>query len=149
MKARIQCSGRPFQICRVTKDVANTKGLCAMSLNFDMLANFTGSQQWFKHGLARTVLFTEGVKYVADNAGAYWLIDIIALSQVNNKVRVEEFQVWNLSVKDGKATISCDDGNDNIVLTQSVDYTDFPEPGIKFYVEFGDGHYTIMLPSER
>jgi hypothetical protein len=42
------------------------------------LAQFTGSEQWYRHGLVRKVLFTDGAKYVADTAGAYWLIDEIA-----------------------------------------------------------------------
>ena len=44
-----------------------------------MLAQFTGSQNFYRHGLVREVLYTEGVEYVVDNAGAYWLLDEIAL----------------------------------------------------------------------
>ena len=29
----------------------------------------------------RNILYTDGAKYVADQAGAYWLLDAIALSQ--------------------------------------------------------------------
>ena len=44
-----------------------------------MLAQFAGSQNFYRHGLVREVLYTEGVEYVVDNAGAYWLLDEIAL----------------------------------------------------------------------
>jgi ParB family chromosome partitioning protein len=42
------------------------------------LNNFTGSEHWYRHGMVRNVLFTDGAKYVADKAGAYWLLDEIA-----------------------------------------------------------------------
>ena len=34
------------------------------------LAQFTGSEQWYRHGINRKVLFTDGAKVVADRAGA-------------------------------------------------------------------------------
>ena len=40
------------------------------------LAQFTGSEHWYRHGLVREILFTDGAKYVADQGGAYWLIDL-------------------------------------------------------------------------
>jgi hypothetical protein len=36
-----------------------------------MLAHFTGSQNFYRHSLVREVLYTEGVEYVADTAGAH------------------------------------------------------------------------------
>ena len=84
------------------------------------LRQFTGSEQWYRHGLVRTVLFTDGAKYVADQGGAYWLLDEIALAQRgNSRVAAEEFQVWKLTVKpDRTATLTCDDGNGNVVETE-------------------------------
>jgi hypothetical protein len=41
------------------------------------LMQFTGSEHWYRHGLARALLFTDGAKYVADRGGAYWLLDEI------------------------------------------------------------------------
>ena len=48
------------------------------------LAKFTGSEHWYRHALNRKVLFTDGAKYVADRAGAYWLLDEIALIGCRN-----------------------------------------------------------------
>ena len=42
---------------------------------------FTGSENWYRHGLIRNVLYTEGAKFVAEGGGAYWLLDEIALIQ--------------------------------------------------------------------
>ena len=64
-----------------------------------VLAQFTGSEHWYRHGLVRDILFTDGAKYVADAGGAYWLIDEIAIAQRFEKaVAAEEFQVWKLTV---------------------------------------------------
>jgi hypothetical protein len=116
------------------------------SLNPADLAQFTGSEQWHRHGIVRDVLFTDGAKYVADAGGAYWLLDEIALAQRgSNRVAAEEFQHWKLTVNaNHTATLTCDDGNGNIVFTKAIEYTDFPLPEIALY--FTDK--TILLPSE-
>jgi hypothetical protein len=40
------------------------------------LRNFTGSEHWYRFGLDPRILFTDGAKYVADQGGAYWLLDL-------------------------------------------------------------------------
>jgi hypothetical protein len=110
------------------------------------LRQFTGTEQWYRHGIVRDVLFTDGAKYVADQAGAYWLLDEIALAQRgSNRVAGEAFQLWKLTVNaDHTATLSCEDGNGNAVYSKAIPYTDFPLPEIALY--FTDG--VILLPSE-
>ena len=107
---------------------------------------FTGTENWHRHGMNRNVLFTYGAKYVADEGGAYWLLDAIAIAQMFEKnVSAEEFQVWKLTVsEDRTANLVCDDGNENVVYTQHFGFTDFPIDEIKLY--FTDN--TILLPSE-
>ena len=116
------------------------------TLNQADLAQFTGTEQWYRHGINRQVLFTDGAKYVAEQAGAYWLLDEIALIQpYDQRVAAEEFQVWKLTVKPGSsATLVCEDGNDNVVYTKQIEYTDFPPEGITLYFT----NNTILLPSE-
>ena len=71
------------------------------------LANFTGSETWYRHALVRDVLFTDGAKHVADIGGAYWLLDEIALAQrYKKKVAAQEFQVWTLKVKGDRTAMS-------------------------------------------
>lgn len=110
------------------------------------LRQFTGTETWFRHPLNRKILYTEGIQYVAEQGGAYWLLDEIALIQPHDpKVAAEVFQVWKLTVRaDRTATLACDDGNGNIVFTKELEYTDFPLDEIKVY--FTDN--TILLPSE-
>ena len=72
------------------------------TLNKNDLAQFTGSEHWYRHGINRKVLFTDGAKYVADQARAYWLLDEIAIIQPHNKrIAAEDFQVWTLAVNAG------------------------------------------------
>jgi hypothetical protein len=122
--------------------MTNTKTLC----NADLM-QFTGSEQWYRHGINRAVLFTDGAKYVADTAGAYWLLDEIALIQTQNKrVVAQEFQLWKLVVRpDQTATLTCDDGNGNVVYAKEIEYTDFPLNEISFYFT----NNVIYLPSEH
>jgi hypothetical protein len=50
------------------------------------LGQFTGSQNWYRHGINRNVLYTDGAQHVAEHGGAYWLLDEIAIIQTYNKV---------------------------------------------------------------
>jgi hypothetical protein len=111
-----------------------------------IMAQFTGSETFYRYGLAGDVIFTEGVKYVADTAGAYWLLDIICIANVYEpKVRAEEFQLWTLAVRENATgVVTCDDGNGHLVYEQVLNFTDFPEPGIRLYCCKG----TILLPGE-
>ena len=115
------------------------------ALDSFMLSQFTGTLRWYRHGLDRNVLFTDGARYVADQAGAYWLLDEIALAQVyDSAVAGEGFQVWHLKVAGNEAELTCEDGNGNCIAAKLIPFTDFPEPGIRMYC----CDRTIMLPSE-
>jgi hypothetical protein len=39
------------------------------------LSQFTGTENYYRHPFGKA-LFTDGVKYFAETAGAYWFIDI-------------------------------------------------------------------------
>jgi hypothetical protein len=110
------------------------------------LRQFSGSEHWYRHGLVRRVLYTDGVKHVADAGGAHWLLDEIALAQQFDKaIAAEPFQVWKLSVcADSSASLTCEDGNHNTVSRKIIAFTDFPLPEITLW--FTDN--TILLPGE-
>jgi hypothetical protein len=110
------------------------------------LAQFTGSEHWYRHAMVRDIVYTDGVQYVAETAGAYWLIDEIAFAQRFDKLlAAEEFQSWKLTVNpDHTATLDCEDGNGGVVFTKAIEYTDFPLAEIALYFL----NKTILLPSE-
>ena len=115
-------------------------------LDPEIMSQFHGSDHWYRHWVGG-ITFTDGAKYVADTAGAYWLLDEIALAQrFAKQVAAEEFQAWTLTVKpDGTATLSCEDGNDNVVFIKAIEFTDFPSDGVTLWFE----NNVIYLPSER
>lgn len=109
------------------------------------LNQFTGTDQWYKNPLFPKFLYTDGVRYVAEEAGAYWLIDKIFALQYREDIRSELFQVWKLKVNDdATAIVSVEDGNDNHIYAEKLTYTDFPTCGINLY--FTDN--VLLLPSE-
>src|ERR1035437_10211236 len=100
------------------------------------LAQFTGSEQWYRHGLVRKVLYTDGAQYV----------DEIAFAQAEPTVAAEEFQLWKLKVNAGQtAILTCDDGNGNVVYIKRIEFTDLPLEEITLYFT----NNVIMLPSEN
>jgi hypothetical protein len=117
------------------------------TLNPSDLAQFTGSEHWYRHAINRAVLYTDGAQHVAEHGGAYWLLDEIALIQPHDaRVGAEEFQVWKLAVRaDRTATLTCEDGNDHVVFTKKIEYTDFPLDEITLWY----ANNTIYLPGEH
>lgn len=114
------------------------------------LAMFIGTEQWHPHWLRRFT-YTDGVKFLAENTDCFWLLDIIASYQPEKKFRDEEFQVWRLvrfADDPHKATVFADDGNDNTLGTQILEYTDFPLSEIKLYLAGVGTQKVLMLPSE-
>lgn len=109
------------------------------------LKGFTGTENWWKNPLFPGYSYTDGVKYLAREASAYWLItDILSTARSNKTLRTEPFIVWTLNVKDKKATLTADDGNKNILYTKKYDYTDFPLDSVKLYLT----NNVLLLPSE-
>lgn len=110
------------------------------------LLQFTGTENWYRHPLVRDVVYTDGARYLAQQAGAYWLLDEIALAQKASKiVGAEPFQTWTLEVAaDQSAVLRCDDGNGRSLLETLIPWTDFPLDGIRLFFCGG----TILLPSE-
>jgi hypothetical protein len=109
------------------------------------LAQFTGTQQWFRHPYMRQILYTEGVQYVAETAGAYWLLDEIIFAQVSKSVAAAPFQVWQLAVKpDRTATLSATDGQGKAIYNKPIEYTDFPLEEMIFWLT----ENVVLLPSE-
>jgi hypothetical protein len=108
------------------------------------LKQFTGTEQWYRNPLFPKYLYTDGVKYLAEQAGAYWLIDYIFSKQNLRTIQEQGFQVWKLIVDDGRAIIKVEDGNENLIKEFKISYTDFPLK--EFSLWFTDS--VLLLPSE-
>ena len=112
------------------------------------LSGFIGSGEFYRHWTGR-LIYTEGIDYLAEQAGAHWLIDLVASHLVYPRVQQEPFQLWALKL-DGKGgcvvTMRRDTGERPIVR-QVVEYTDFPADVEWYACDNGQGH-TMMLNSE-
>ena len=122
-----------------------------------LLAHCVGTDDYHKHLLG--MLYTDGVKELAENAECYWLLDAIASYQpkLRQNPRLRDFQLWLLVVGNEHeflkpkhdAVLTC--WEDTPVLgvkpavIQEIEFTDFPLPEIKLYLENG----VLFLPSER
>lgn len=105
------------------------------------LSQFTGTEQWYRHPFSK-VTYTDGVKYFAETAGAYWFIDqVIFLPMEYPK---EEFFSITLNALDGKALIVVDDGNENVLMNKDIYPTDCPNGSYKFFLT----NDVLMLTSE-
>jgi len=116
------------------------------------LYQFTGTERWYRHALTGgKLLYTDGVKYVAEKGGAYWLIDLIMTSMAYEpRLRTKqkhEFTVWKLKVNPDKtAVITASSGNRGCPYFEKVlEYTDFPMDEIDLWFENG----VLILPTEH
>lgn len=123
------------------------------------LSGFYGTEDYhFFNSLCRKVVLTDGTKFLADNAGAYWLMDIIGsvyTAHPNRKQFWEDgFAIWTLKVEGTHGIVTADDGRGHIFYTQEIQRVDFLLPEIELNVALGetvnDGLLmVIMLPSEN
>lgn len=107
------------------------------------LAQYTGTEQWYRHGLNRHMLYTDGVKHFAERAGCYWFLDIVA-TELFRLQRQNPFLVIALEVGDGTADIVVDDGDGRAIYRRHIEYTDAPVGTWRFYLIDN----VLLLPSE-
>ncbi len=99
--------------------------------NFDNLEYYTGTEQYYKNPYFWFV-YTDGVKYVCDNGGA-WLIQDISLYTYKHKE--DDFISVEVVFKNHTATITFSDGNEHIWDKKEVLYTpDFADGEIKLFI---------------
>jgi hypothetical protein len=101
----------------------------------------------------------EGVKFLADRAGTYWLTDTIASYQRDWRITghrmLRDLQFWTLTVRDGAGVLTCTaDTGMRPAITQAIPFTDLPLAAVEVWVERGsvDGVsecMVAMLPGER
>ncbi len=109
------------------------------------LPYFTGTSQYYLCSTPfGSIVLTDGSRYIRDKGKANWLIEIIISYQ--KQLAIYQFQNWKLKVKEDKtAVVYATDGNDNLLVSQAVEYTDFPLNSFTIYVANG----VAYLPSEH
>lgn len=117
------------------------------------LGHFTGTTQYHRHRILPIgpgLLLTDGVHYVAEKAGAYWLMDMVLLGHRTWLLEGDGFVSLTLTVNvDGTASLTVSDGDYNEIDVLSIESTDFPTGELKFFMTPGPtGEPVIMLRSE-
>jgi hypothetical protein len=107
------------------------------------LSAFIGTEQWQRHALNRNLLLTDGVCYFAEQAGAWWLLDIVA-TEIFRIQATHPFLLITLDVREGEADIRASDGNDVVLFKRHIHFTDAPDGLWRFYLTDN----VMLLPSE-
>lgn len=117
------------------------------NLAFD-LSQFYGSEAFHQWSPLYPHLLTDGVKFLCDEAKAYWLVDNLASHL--HEWPDEDFIVAKLDVANKKAELEITDGNQNWLGFQKLHHIHrFPLDTITLWAvrnEFNT--YTFMLPKE-
>jgi hypothetical protein len=106
------------------------------------LAQFTGTEHYYRHW-TKALVYTDGVKYLAEKAQAYWLLDLIASYQ--SKCKNIPFQAWKLVKTGDRAVVNMREDTDRPeVVRQELPFTDFPFEDFSLWLIDG----VLLLPSE-
>lgn len=109
------------------------------------LPGYYGSDTIYKNG--NGLHYTLGIKDIATATKSYWFLDVIASYQ--SELTTEGFQVWKLlrvltTDSSEEFIVFCEDGNENILIQQKIDYSDF----IYDHYEIWCIDKTLILPIE-
>ena len=130
----------------MTQEQSRAESACrSKKLDPTRLAQFTGTEHYYR--LNRKCLITDGAKYLADTAGAYWLLEVAA-SYLLELGTADWFVLVRLRVKDFYAELTVEDGNGIVRATQQIPFTDFPADEQILFACWDSEHWVLMLPSE-
>jgi hypothetical protein len=120
-----------------------------------------GSDGRYRHAFNPRFIYTEGVSAVAEAAGAFWLLDIVAteVAPISLKLREtarETHTFLHVDVEKDAARLYLDDGNEGgkVLWERLVEFTDFPAGKWTFYlcmdgiIQHPQEVLVMLLPSE-
>jgi hypothetical protein len=110
------------------------------------LRQFTGSTEFYRH-FTNAIIYTEGVKFLAERGRLYWLIDLIASLQMRalKDPALREFQLWELRTSKGGAVLVCLRDSEDEAFRVTLRFADSALDYVRLYLENG----TLLLPSEH
>ena len=109
------------------------------------LIQFTGTENYYR--VMPRLVITDGVQYLVTQANSYWLVSAIYSHLMTNAI-YSEFVVARLIVSGRTADLVLDDGNDQVIAKQAIEYTDFPLDEMCIYCSYQDKTWVLLLPSE-
>jgi hypothetical protein len=108
-------------------------------------SQFTGTAQYWR--VARQFAITDGVKYLAETAACFWLIDA-AISHLLEIGTADWFVLVRTEVSGSSAVMIYEDGNGLEHARQEIGHTDLQLPSVDLYAVWDSQRWVIMLPSE-
>lgn len=109
------------------------------------LVQFTGTENYYYTPLFPKFRYTDGIRFLAKEGGAYWLLDYIFSHSKDLELERESFQVWKIQVQEDQTAIfTVSDGREQILKTLKISYTDFPLQTFSIWLIDG----VLMLPGE-
>jgi hypothetical protein len=110
----------------------------------DLYGSHNGSENFYQNKYS-SIIYTDGIKELAEACGAYWLIDLVISHQLNKAVQLQPFQVWELSrQKDDAFIVVASDGNEKQIASQQIPFSDFRFDIATLWLVNG----CLMLPNE-
>ncbi len=109
------------------------------------LSHFTGTENYYR--VMPRLVITDGVQYLVTQANLYWFVSAIYSHLISNAI-YSEFVVARLTVIGKIADLVLDDGNDQVISRQRIDYTEFPLDEISIYCCYQQQDWILLLPSE-
>lgn len=129
------------------------------SFTHNDLNQFTGDLERYRHAINRRVLYTPGVRFVAERGGAYWLIDEIAIAlgskilrqAADHDPRIADLHFWKLEVQSDRSArlLARVDSGERPFISRKISFTDFPLAYIDIWAGYDGTHWTLYLPSEH
>ncbi|MEO1618703.1 MAG: DUF6876 family protein [Planctomycetota bacterium] len=123
------------------------------------LIQFSGDLVRYQHPHDPKVIYTPGVRYVAKNGKAYWLIEAIAswlggqdyLQATTLDERLCYRMYWQLTVSEDRSAVleARADSDAKPWASQTIRHTDFPLPSLEIWAAIEGEQWTLSLPSEH
>jgi hypothetical protein len=110
------------------------------------LARFRRSEEFYPHP-SQALVYTAGVKFLAERCRLSWLIDVIAAWQWRalRDPDLAVFQLWELHMSGTKPMVVCLRDSEDVAFGFPAPKRESELDRVSLYVEFG----VLMLPSEK
>jgi hypothetical protein len=110
------------------------------------LSQFIGTERYYR--LLPSFVVTDGLKYLMDEADCYWLAQLFGLHLCDVDFDQNPFTVLKFTRKNSGGIANIEDGNGRILVSQELDYTDFPLDQYSLYACWNGDFWVGMLTSE-
>ena len=112
---------------------------------------FIGTENYYKHTLC-PIIYTDGVKWLAETLECHWLIDDIAIFSHNLRKSYDFLTITFTSTAYNQGVLVFEDGNNQVLLRKKYTFCDLrtTTESLRFYLtqDGGFNKQVLLLPSE-